>query len=130
MVFGSPYFYDRKAIFYHHENKYHLFKDGVEYIVRAHRKKLNISLVNVGEEKRLVNSSKSLVLLMFKPNADIVYENVVACNASLNSDLVGSVHQSDEVFQVVKESSFKEKETSHEISLQQEVSLCDVSMKG
>jgi len=67
---------------------------------------------------------------MFKPNDDIVYENIVACNASFNSDLVGSVHQSDEVFQVVKESSFKEKETSHEISLQQEISLCDVSMQG
>lgn len=30
----------------------------------------------------------------------------------------------------MKESSFKEKETSHEISLQQEVSLCNVSMQG
>ena len=98
--------------------------------MRAHRKKLNISLVNAGETKRLVNSSKSLVLLMFKPNDDIVYENFVACNASFNYDLVGSVHQSKEVFQVVKGSSFKEKETSREISLQQDVSLCDVSMQG
>lgn len=77
VVLGSPYLYDWKSVFYHHENKYHLFKDGVEYIVRACRKKLNISLVNAGEAKRLVNSSKSLVLLMFKPNDDIVYENVV-----------------------------------------------------
>jgi len=130
VVLGSPYLYDRKAVFYCHENKYHLFKDGVEYIVRVHHKKLNISLVNAEQAKRLMNSSKSLVLLMFKPNDDIVYENVVSCNASFNSNLVGSVHQSDEVFQVVKESSFKEKETSHEISLQQEVSLCDVSMQG
>ena len=38
IVLGSPYLYDRKAIFHHHENKYHLFKDGKEYIVRAHRK--------------------------------------------------------------------------------------------
>ena len=28
IVLGSPYLFDRKAIFYHHENKYHLFKDG------------------------------------------------------------------------------------------------------
>ena len=67
---------------------------------------------------------------MFKPNDDIFYENVVACNESFNFDLVGSVHQSYEVFQVVKESYFKEKENSHEISLQQELSLCDVSMQG
>ena len=46
IVLGSPYLYDRKSIFYHHENKYHLFKDGKEYIVRAHHKKTNISMVN------------------------------------------------------------------------------------
>ena len=30
----------------------------MEYIVRAHSKKSNISLVNVGQMKRLVNASK------------------------------------------------------------------------
>lgn len=55
VVSGNPYLYDQKTFFYHHENKYHLFKDGVEYIVRAHRKKLNISVVNAGKAKRLVN---------------------------------------------------------------------------
>ena len=48
MILDSPYLYDRKAVFYHHDNKYIFLKNGVEYIVRAHRKKLNISLVNVG----------------------------------------------------------------------------------
>ena len=48
IVLGSPYLYDKKAIFHRHENKYHLFKDGKEYIVRAHRKKTNIAMVNVG----------------------------------------------------------------------------------
>ena len=42
IVLGSPYLYDRKSIFYRHENKYHLFKNGEKYIVRAHNKKLNI----------------------------------------------------------------------------------------
>jgi hypothetical protein len=27
IVLGSPYLYDRKAIFHRHENKYHLFKN-------------------------------------------------------------------------------------------------------
>ena len=56
-MLGSPYLYDRKAIFHHHENKYHLFKDGKEYIVRAHKKKLESSLVHAGQLKRLVNAS-------------------------------------------------------------------------
>ena len=67
IVMGSPYLYDRKSIFHRHENKYHLFKNGVEYIVRAHTKKMNLSLVNVGQMKRLVNASKNFVLLMIKP---------------------------------------------------------------
>ena len=39
IVLGSPYLYDRKAIFYRENNKYHLFKDEIEYIIRAHRMK-------------------------------------------------------------------------------------------
>ena len=39
IVLGSPYLYDRKAIFYRAENKYQLVKDGIKYIVRAHKLK-------------------------------------------------------------------------------------------
>jgi hypothetical protein len=67
IVLGSPYLSDRRAIFHCHENKYHLFKNGVEYIVREHTNKLNLLLVNVEQMKRLVNASKNFVLLMIKP---------------------------------------------------------------
>jgi hypothetical protein len=52
-----------KLFFHRHENKYHLFKNGVEYIVRAHTKKMNLSLVNVGQMKKLVNASKNFCSL-------------------------------------------------------------------
>jgi hypothetical protein len=71
IVLGNPYLYDRRAIFHHHENKYHLFKNGVEYIVREHTQKLNLSLVNVGQMKRLVNDSKNVFLLMIKPKDNV-----------------------------------------------------------
>jgi hypothetical protein len=71
IVLASPYLYDRRSIFHIHENKYHLFKNGVEYIVRAHTKKLNLSLVNVGQMKRLVNASKNFFLLMIKPKDNV-----------------------------------------------------------
>ena len=35
IVLGSPYLYDRKAIFYREDNRYHLTKYRVEYIVHA-----------------------------------------------------------------------------------------------
>jgi hypothetical protein len=58
IVLGSPCLFDRKDIFYHEENKYHLFKDEIEYIVRAHRIKNIFSLVSIGKIKRLVSASK------------------------------------------------------------------------
>lgn len=51
MVLGNPYLYERKAVFFRHENKYHITKDGIEYIVRAHQNKINASLVSVGQMK-------------------------------------------------------------------------------
>ena len=74
IVLGSPYLYDRKAIFHRHENKYHLFKDGIEYIFRAHKKKISLSLIHAGEMKRIVNASKTFTLLMIN-HRDVLNEN-------------------------------------------------------
>jgi hypothetical protein len=71
IVLGSTYLYDRRDIFHRHENKYHLFKNKVEYIVREHTKKLNLSLVNARQMKRLVNASKNFVLLLIKPKDNV-----------------------------------------------------------
>ena len=49
IVLGGPYIYDRKSLFHLHENKYHLFKYGIDYIVRAHKKKTSFPVIQ--EEK-------------------------------------------------------------------------------
>ena len=46
IVLGSPYLYDINATFYRTKNKYRLTKDGIEYIVRAHKLNDNFSLIN------------------------------------------------------------------------------------
>ena len=66
MVLGSPYLYDRKAVFFRHENKYQITNDGVEYIVRAHQNKINANLISVGQMKRLVNSCKGCMLMVVR----------------------------------------------------------------
>ena len=43
---GCPYLYDGNAIFHRKENTHHLFKDGIEYIVKSHKMKTNLELVN------------------------------------------------------------------------------------
>lgn len=98
IILGSPYLYDRKAVFYRYENKYLLLKNGVEYIVRAHGKKLKISLVNARQMKRLVSASKSFVLLMIKKKNDIDYESFEGCDDKLKSDLFDVVRKHGEMF--------------------------------
>ena len=79
-----------------------LFRSGVEYIVRAHCKKLNISLVNAGKMKRLVNASKNFVLLMIKKKDDVDYEYFDGCDEKMKSELFDVVSQHGEMFQEPK----------------------------
>jgi hypothetical protein len=129
IVLGIPYLYDRRTIFHRHENKYHLFKNGVEYIVRAHTKKLNLSLVNDGQMKRLVNASKNFVLLMIKPKDNVEKETFQGCDEKLKSDLYEVVNQYDKMFQEPKGLPPK-MGIQHEIQLQQDCPLPKIDMYG
>lgn len=88
IVSGSPYVYGQKSIFYHHENKYHIFKDGLEHIVRAHCKKMNLSLFSGGQMKRLVNVGNNFVLLMIKAKDTVEFEAFIGCDYKLKHELV------------------------------------------
>ena len=70
--------------------------------MRAHHKKLNISLVNARQMKRLVNASKNCVLLMIKKNNDIDYEYFEGCDDKLKSDLFDVVIKHGDMFQEAK----------------------------
>ena len=104
-----------------------LFKDGVEYIVRAHTKKMNLSLINAGQMKRLVNSSKNFVLLMIKPKEDIETEAFQGCDTKFKSDLYEFVTHYDEMFKEPKGLPPK-RGVQHEIQLQQECPLPNIGM--
>jgi hypothetical protein len=127
IVLGSPYLYDRRAIFHHHQNTYHLFKNGVEYILRAHTKKMNLSLTNDGQMKRLVNASKNLVLLMIKPKDNDEKEVFQGCDANLKSDLYEVVNENVDMFQEPRGLPPK-RGIQHEILLQQDVPLSSIDM--
>ena len=66
IVLGFPYLYDRKAVFFRHENKYHLNNGGVEYIVRAHSMRVNTTLVSERQMKRLINTNKRYILMVVR----------------------------------------------------------------
>ena len=66
VVLGSPCIYDCDAIFYIREHKYHLKKDEVEFIVRAHQSKNHLNLVIANQMKRLISSNKRFVIMCVK----------------------------------------------------------------
>ena len=55
IVLGNPYLYDKKTMFYRDHNKYNIFKDGIEFTVRAHKMKHDFSIISMGENKMLIN---------------------------------------------------------------------------
>ena len=63
VVLGSLNLYDTIAIFHRKDSNYHLFKYGIEYIIKAHRIKTNLDLIDVNHMKRLINSSKKNYLI-------------------------------------------------------------------
>ena len=58
--------------------------------------------MNVGQMKRLVNSSKNFVILTIKPKNDVENEAFQGCDTKLKYDLVEVVNQYDEMFQEPK----------------------------
>ena len=67
--------------------------------MRAHHKKLNLSLVIEGRMKRIVNLRKNFVLLMIKPKNDVDYEEFQGCDPKLKSVWFEIVNQNNEMFQ-------------------------------
>jgi hypothetical protein len=58
VMFGSPYLWDRDALFYKRENKYCLVKGGGTYFIKAHKGKNQASLVASGLGKKLIGDSQ------------------------------------------------------------------------
>jgi hypothetical protein len=66
IVLGSPYLYDRKAIFYREHNQYHLFKKGIEYVVHAYHIKANQSLLTMEQLKKATYASNTPIIASSK----------------------------------------------------------------
>jgi hypothetical protein len=127
IVLEGPYLYDIKAVFFHHENKYHLTKGGVEYIVRAHIMRVNSTLVSVGQMKRLITTNKRYVLMVVKEKDVRTSDAFQGCDPSHKKELIDIVSKYDDIFQKLDGLPPK-REIQHEIHLQQDSSLPNVGM--
>ena len=61
--------YDMKVILYREQNKYNLFKNGIEFIMRAHWMKMNLTIVTTGH--MLANASVQDPYLQFTVESKI-----------------------------------------------------------
>ena len=84
-------------------------------------------MVNAGQVKRLVNSSKNFVLLMIKTKADVNHETFEDFDPKLKSDLYDVVDAHHEMFQEPIGLPPK-REIQHEIQLQQDFPLPNIGM--
>jgi hypothetical protein len=98
IVLGSPYLYDRKLVFFQHENKYHLTKGGVEYIVRSHNMRVNTTLVSAGQMKRLINTNKRYVLMIVREKDVGTSDAFQGCDPSHKNELIDIVSKYDDIF--------------------------------
>jgi len=127
IVLGSPYLYDRKAIFYRAEKKYLLVKDGIKYFVRVHKLKNNYTLINSGQMKRMINSCKQFLLMVVKEKKHDKTNVFEGCNDDQQADIENIVSEYDVLFQELKGLPPK-KGIVHDIILQQDVPLPNIGM--
>jgi hypothetical protein len=87
MVLGSPYLYDRKAIFYREHNQYHLTKEGNEYVVHAHHLKENQSLQTMEQLRKATYASNTPIIV---PNQaiDLKHEHEMVVEWKFNHTLL------------------------------------------
>jgi hypothetical protein len=129
IVSDIPYLFEIKVVFYREENKYHLPKDGVEYIVRAHLFKNNVSLVRKGKMKRLMNASKYFVIMIVKQKGEYIKHSLEGSYPNNKQELINIISNYDKLFQ--EPTSFPPKrEVEHEIYLQQDAPLLNIGIYG
>jgi hypothetical protein len=79
MILGSPYLFDRKAIFYRTKNQYQFTKVGHDYVVHAHRVKANKTLQTMEQLTNAVQACNEPIIVSnevidLKKEQDMVVE--------------------------------------------------------
>jgi hypothetical protein len=74
MVLGSPYLYDRKAIFYRTKNQYQFTKAGHDYVVHTHCVKANKTLQTMEQLTKAMQASNKPIIVSNEVIEDMVVE--------------------------------------------------------
>jgi len=129
IVLGSPYLWDRDALFYRKENKYRLIKDGIEYIVNSHQStKRNISLITAGQAKRLINAGQMFALAMVRSQNEVeIVKALDECIPQHKYEVKKVISEFEDLFQIPNELPPK-RDIQHEIQLLPDVALPNIGL--
>lgn len=83
VILGSPYLYVRDAILRRRANQYRLVKDGKEFTINAHKDKAKLSLISDNHARRIIGSTKKLILLFLREGKQQGEGSEVEMKASL-----------------------------------------------
>ena len=99
----------------------------MEYIVRAHNMRVNMTLVSAGKMKRLITTNKRYVLMVIKDKDVRTSDVFQGCDPSHKKELIDIVSKYDDIFQK-PDGLPPKREIQHEIHLQQDSPLPNVGM--
>jgi len=116
IVLGSPYLYDRDVLFYRKEHMYHLIKDGIKYIVRAHKTQNHLNKINANQMKHLISSSKRYILMSIKEQHKDLKDTCSGCEIQYEGNLVNKIDSFQDLVKKPKH-VLHNKEISHEMQL-------------
>ena len=103
---------------------YHLRKDGIKYIIRAHKIKDHLNFSNANQMKHLIISSKRYILMSIKQKHKDLIDTCLGCGIQYEGNLIKKVDQFQDLVKEPKH-LLPKKKISHEMQL-----MCDASNNG
>ncbi|XP_071702891.1 uncharacterized protein [Rutidosis leptorrhynchoides] len=128
VIFGSPYLWERNAIFFCREQRYQFEKDGQMFIVKNHQTQPTVDLVASGQIRRIVSTSKSFVLLILRPVKNEVEVFTLNSNYTNVTNPFGELMQRYCSLFEERSNLSPERSISHDIQLVADCSLPNIGM--
>ncbi|GJV03437.1 hypothetical protein Tco_1337006 [Tanacetum coccineum] len=69
VIFGSPYLWERNAVYLRRAQKYQFEKDGKKFLINRNNDVGNIKLITACQARRMVNASQAVLLSLARPMA-------------------------------------------------------------
>ncbi|GJU74760.1 ribonuclease H-like domain-containing protein [Tanacetum coccineum] len=67
VIFGSPYLWERNAVYFRRAQKYQFEKDEKKFLINRNKGPQNVEMITACQSRRMVNATQSVVLIFVRP---------------------------------------------------------------